>query len=319
MKITPLTLKTTRYSPETTALMADDLWKFYGKNAAVQGVSFTIYPEEILGLLGANGAGKTTTVGMLYGAIIPSRGSVKIGPFPVHSQGRQARNLMGIVTQEENLDQDFNVFENLCYFANHYRITGKAARHRAGELLAQVGLENYARNKIDELSGGLKRRLFLARALINRPQIVFLDEPTIGLDPHARQDFWRLVKELKQGGCGILLTTHYMDEAQRLCDQLLLLQQGKIIDRGTPTELIQRIVGQEVVEIEGIAELTLQKLAQQYQTWYCSFGSSYLIVLPSDNLHPLWEKLSVMTSLRLSRRPANLEDVFLRLTGELLE
>ncbi|NER52219.1 MAG: ABC transporter ATP-binding protein [Symploca sp. SIO1A3] len=301
------------------SLIADDLCKFYDKHTAVQSVSFTLYPGEILGLLGANGAGKTTTVGMLYGAIIPSRGSVKIGPFPVYSQGRQARNLMGIVTQEENLDEDFNVFENLYYFANHYRITGKAARNRAGELLAKVGLQDYAQKKIDELSGGLKRRLFLARALINRPQVVFLDEPTIGLDPHARQDFWRLVKELKQDGCGILLTTHYMDEAQRLCDRLLLLQQGKIIDQGTPTELIERIVGQEVVEIEGIAEFTLQKLAQKYQTWYCPFGSSYLITLPSDSPNPLWEELSVITSLRLSRRPANLEDVFLRLTGELLE
>ncbi|MGK7876793.1 MAG: ABC transporter ATP-binding protein [Xenococcaceae cyanobacterium] len=300
-------------------LTAYDLWKSYGERTVVQGVNFTLHRGEILGLLGANGAGKTTTVRMLYGAVIPSRGFVQMEPYKVHSQGQLARNLMGIVTQEDNLDPDFNVLENLIYFAHHYRLTGKAARNRARELLAQVGLQNYAGYRIDELSGGLKRRLVLARALINRPQIVFLDEPTTGLDPHARQDFWRLVTQLKQSGCGVLLTTHYMDEAQRLCDRLLLLQQGKVIDEGTPRELIERTVGREVVEIEGIPESTLQQLATQHLTWYCPFGSSYLMSLSEDNPQPLWEQLNAIEGLRLSRRRANLEDVFLRLTGTGLE
>ncbi len=304
---------------EPIALKVYDLWKIYGSREVVQGVSFTLNSGEILGLLGPNGAGKTTTVGMLYGAVVPSRGFVQLGQHQVQSQGRQVRASMGIVTQEDNLDPDFTVFENLVYFAHHYRITGKAARNLAGELLAQVGLQDYASNRVDELSGGMKRRLVLARALINNPQVVFLDEPTTGLDPDARQDFWKLVSQLKQQGCGVLLTTHYMDEAQRLCDRLILLQQGKMIDQGTPEELIERTVGREVVEIEGIPEQILQQLAEQAETWYRPFGSSYLIGLPPTNPQPLWEQLSTAAPLRLMRRRTNLEDVFLRLTGTSLE
>lgn len=304
---------------QPTALTVYDLWKTYGQKQVVQGVNFTLNPGEILGLLGPNGAGKTTTVGMLYGSVIPTRGFVQLGQYQVQAQGRLARAGMGIVTQEDNLDPDFTVFENLVYFAHHYRITGKEARKRAGELLAQVALEDYAKNRVDELSGGMKRRLVLARALINNPQVVFLDEPTTGLDPDARQDFWKLVSQLKQSGCGVLLTTHYMDEAQRLCDRLILLQQGKMIDQGTPEELIERTVGREVVEIEGISELTLQQLATGYGTWYRPFGSSYLIGLPIDNPQSLWEQLSATAPERLTRRRTNLEDVFLRLTGTSLE
>ncbi len=304
---------------EPMALKVYDLWKTYGSRQVVQGVNFTLHPGEILGLLGPNGAGKTTTVGMLFGAVVPSRGFVQLGQHQVQAQGRQARASMGIVTQEDNLDPDFTVFENLAYFAHHYRIIGKAARNRAGELLAQVGLQEYASNRVDELSGGMKRRLVLARALINNPQVVFLDEPTTGLDPHARQDFWKLVSQLKQSGCGVLLTTHYMDEAQRLCDRLILLQHGKMIDEGSPDELIERTVGREVVEIEGISEQTLQQLADRAGTWYRPFGSSYLIGLPIDNPQSLWEELSTTSPERLTRRRTNLEDVFLRLTGTSLE
>ncbi len=304
---------------EPMALSVYDLWKSYGDRTVVQGVNFTLNPGEILGLLGPNGAGKTTTVGMLYGAVIPSRGFVQLGENQIQAQGRQARSSMGIVTQEDNLDPDFTVFENLTFFAHHYRITGKAARKRAGELLAQVGLQDYANNRVDELSGGMKRRLVLARTLINYPQVVFLDEPTTGLDPDARQDFWRLVSELKQNGCGVLLTTHYMDEAQRLCDRLILLQHGKMIDQGSPDELIERTVGREVAEIEGIPEQTIQQLAHQAGTWYRPFGSSYLIGLPTDNPQSLWEQLGATTPERLTRRRTNLEDVFLRLTGTSLE
>lgn len=304
---------------EPMALTVYDLWKSYGSRQVVQSVNFTLNPGEILGLLGPNGAGKTTTVGMLYGAVVPTRGFVQLGQHQVQAQGRIVRASMGIVTQEDNLDPDFTVIENLIHFAHHYRITGKAARNRAGELLAQVALQDYANNRVDELSGGMKRRLVLARALINHPQVVFLDEPTTGLDPDARQDFWRLVSELKQSGCGVLLTTHYMDEAQRLCDRLILLQHGKTIDEGTPAELIERTVGREVVEIEGISESTLQEFAQQHQTWYRAFGSGYLIGLPINNPQSLWEQLNASPLERLSRRRTNLEDVFLRLTGTSLE
>ncbi|MGJ3250172.1 MAG: ABC transporter ATP-binding protein [Elainellaceae cyanobacterium] len=303
---------------EATALVAYDLWKLYRDRPVVQGVNFSLNSGEILGLLGPNGAGKTTTVGMLYGAVVPSRGFVRLGNLDVQGNGHRARNHMGIVTQEDNLDPDFSVFDNLTFFAHHYRIHGKAARQRAGELLAQLGLDEYAHRQIDELSGGLKRRLVLARALINDPLVVFLDEPTTGLDPDARQEFWKLVLDLKQQGCGVLLTTHYMDEAQRLCDRLLLLQQGTVIDEGTPLDLIKRTVGSEVIEIEGVDESQLQTLATQANTWCRSFGKGYLLALPADP-DPLWHQLSALPSVRLNRRSANLEDVFLRLTGRMLE
>lgn len=303
---------------EKTALVAYDLWKTYGDRSVVQGVSFSLNSGEILGLLGPNGAGKTTTVGMLYGAVKPSRGFVKFGQTQVESDGRSARRKMGIVTQEDNLDPDFSVIENLIHFAHHYRIRGKAARHRAGELLARVDLQEYAQQSVDELSGGMKRRLVLARALINQPQVVFLDEPTTGLDPDARQEFWKLVSDLRQQGCSVLLTTHYMDEAQRLCDRLLLLQQGQVIDQGTPDELIQRTVGDEMVEIAGVDETILQPLVRQAGTWYRPFGSGYLVALPADRPH-LWEQLVAAQPQRLTRRLANLEDVFLHLTGKVLQ
>lgn len=226
---------------------------------------------------------------------------------------------MAIVTQEDNLDEDFTVVENLISFARYYRLTGKAARERAGELLAQVELQEYARCRIHELSGGMKRRLVLARALIDRPKFVLLDEPTTGLDPDARQNFWKLVTQLKHSGCGILLTTHYMDEAQRLCDRLLLLQEGKVIDCGTPAELIERIVGQEVVEILGVAPEILQQLATEFHTWFRPFGSSYIVTLPPNNPQLLWEQLVNTQPISISRRRANLEDVFLQLTGTLLK
>lgn len=298
------------------ALVAYDLWKQYGDTSVVQGVNLTISPGEIVGLLGPNGAGKTTTVGMLYGAVVPSRGFVKLGDISVQQHGQIARAKMGIVTQEDNLDPDFSVFDNLIFFAHHYRLVGQAARSRASELLALVDLQDHARKAIDELSGGMKRRLVLARALINQPQVVFLDEPTTGLDPDARQEFWKLVIHLKQQGCGVLLTTHYMDEAQRLCDRLLLLQQGQVIDQGTPQELIDRTIGKEVVEIDGVDQVALQRLTTE--TWCRAFGTGYLVALPSS-AEPLWQALVALEPHRLTRRKANLEDVFLRLTGGRLQ
>jgi lipooligosaccharide transport system ATP-binding protein len=304
---------------DSFSLIAYDLWKQYGLTPVVQGISFTLNPGEIVGLLGPNGAGKTTTVGMLFGTVIPSRGFVQFGPWQVPAQAPQARTQMGIVTQEDNLDPDFTVFNNLTHFAHHYRITGLAARQRAGELLELVNLSDRAQAQVDELSGGMKRRLVLARALLNNPQMVFLDEPTTGLDPDARQDFWRLVQHLKAKGCGILLTTHYMDEAQRLCDRILLLQQGKVIDEGSPPELVDRVIGQEVAEVEGLDDALLTTLADRYGTWHRAFGSGHLVVLPAPQPDRLWAAIEAHHPSRLLRRPANLEDVFLRLTGSLLE
>ncbi len=299
-------------------LVARDLHKSYGAVEVVRGVDLTLESGQVLGLLGPNGAGKSTTVGMLYGMVIPSKGFVQINSIDVHGQGAQARRLMGVVTQDDNLDPDLNVWDNLISFARHHRITGQEAQHRAAEVMEQVDLLGRERNGVDQLSGGLRRRLVLARALLGDPQVVFLDEPTTGLDPDARQGFWKLVTQMKQGGRGVLLTTHYMDEAERLCDHLMLIQQGQIVDQGTPAELILRTVGQEVIEVEGIEVQRLQEIAARADLWWRSFSSGYLMVLPQSDPDQFVHQIEQERPIRLLRRRANLEDVFLKLTGATL-
>ncbi len=296
-------------------LTAHDLWKTYGDRTVVEAINFTLKAGEVVGLLGPNGAGKTTTVSLCYGQVLPSRGYVQFNQWKIPQQSKQARSKMGIVTQEDNLDPDFTAFQNLAYFAHHYGIRGAAARQRAGELLAQVNLEDVGGSAVDTLSGGMKRRLVLARALVNRPQVVFLDEPTTGLDPDARQDFWQLVIQLRREGCAVVLTTHYMDEAQRLCDRLLLMQQGRVMDEGEPEELIQRTIGREVAEVEGLAESQVGAIGQRFRVWWRRFGHGYVIALPEGAEAQLWQELEATHAPRLTRRLANLEDVFLRLTG----
>jgi lipooligosaccharide transport system ATP-binding protein len=307
-----------RLAAETDILVARSLSKFYRDRPIVRDISLQLKAGEVLGLLGPNGAGKTTTVGMMYGGVAPSHGVVQVGDLSVQRDGRIARTQMGIVTQDNNLDHDFTVIENLINFAHHYRMVGKVARQRAEEVLDIVNLKSYAKARLFELSGGMQRKLVLARALLHRPQIIFLDEPTTGLDPEARQEFWKLVLYLKRQGCGIILTTHYMDEAERLCDRLLLMQQGSIIDEGTPQELIDRTVGYEVVEVEGIPDESMDRLVAHYRTWGRPFGEAYLIGLPSQNPEPVWHQLEALQPPSLKRRRANLEDVFLRLTGSVL-
>ncbi|MEM6447417.1 MAG: ATP-binding cassette domain-containing protein [Cyanobacteria bacterium P01_D01_bin.123] len=299
-------------------LVAHNLHKTYAGTEVVRGVDLTVTPGQVLGLLGPNGAGKSTTVGMLYGAVIPSQGSVRLGEWDLQAQGRQARSHMGVVPQDDNLDPDFDVWNNLACFARHYGMTGKAARDRINTLLEQVGLSNRKDSHVEALSGGLKRRLVLARALCNHPKIVFLDEPTTGLDPDARQDFWKLVTQLKQSGCGIVLTTHYMDEAERLCDRLLLMQAGCIVDRGRPSELIERTIGKDVVEVEGLEEFTVRDLAQRAGVWWRGFGTGFVVVVPDREGEEFCQAIEKLHPTRFAHRKANLEDVFLRLTGTML-
>jgi lipooligosaccharide transport system ATP-binding protein len=295
-------------------LSAQNLYKTYGDREVVRGISFELFPGEVLGLLGPNGAGKTTTVGMLYGLVNPTQGQVTLGTWDVHRQGRQARQYMGVVSQENNLDPDFNVLDNLLTFARYYRVPVAEARTRAEQLLKQVDLEDRAKDSPEDLSGGMKRRLVLARSLINNPKVVFLDEPTTGLDPDARQGFWRFVSSLREEGRGVLLTTHYMDEAERLSDRILLLKDGMIVGSGKPQDVITQEVGKEVAEVEGVATGILEDLAAKAGTWSYPFGNSTLVVLPAQT-ETLWQALVELHPARLTRRRANLEDVFLRLTG----
>lgn len=300
-------------------LTAVNLWKTYNGKDVVRGVSCHVDAGEVLGFLGPNGAGKTTTVGMMYGGVMPTRGEVHFGDLVLPRQGREARASMGIVTQDDNLDPDFSVYHNLAVFAHHYGFSRKQAEARANELIEQVDLTEHRNHKPDELSGGLKRRLVLARALLNRPRLVFLDEPTTGLDPDSRQGFWKLVSQLREQGCGVILTTHYMDEAHRLSDRLILMQQGELVDEGKPDELIERVIGAEVIELDGAAEADVRGIADEFGAWSRPFGNGWLLSVPTGRKDDIERRLATADRMKFTTRPATLEDVFLRLTGDKLD
>ncbi len=295
--------------------------KSYHGRTVVDDVSFVLNAGEVLGLLGPNGAGKTTIVGMLYGVIDPTAGSVRYsteskGELVLPRDGREIRRQLGVVTQEDNLDRDFPIDQNLLQFAHHYGMSGVAARRRVQEVLERLRIVEDAKKTPFELSGGIKRRAVLARALLADPKILFLDEPTTGLDPDARQDFWRVVQELRGEGRAILLTTHYMEEARRLCDRLIILQRGKIVDQGLPEEMVVKLVGAEVLELMGGDEELITATVNRHQSWIRKFGTGFVCGLPEDEL--LWQELRQMRGLTIVRRPGNLEDVFLILTGDRL-
>jgi lipooligosaccharide transport system ATP-binding protein len=300
--------------PDTLSLTAYDLWKQYDTRPVVQGVSFALHPGEIVGLLGPNGAGKTTTVGMLFGTVIPTRGFVQLGPWQIPAQAAQARAQMGIVTQDDNLDPDFTVAENLLVFGRYFGQPDAITRSRIEPLLEFAQLGNKRDARIQTLSGGMKRRLTMARALINDPQVLFLDEPTTGLDPQARHLIWERLKRLLAQGKTIVLTTHFMDEADRLCDRLAMIDSGLPIASASPTALISQEIEPHVIEVHGPGRAHWADLAPRFGCGrietvgettfaYCEDPSAALAVLQTRS------------DVRTLHRPANLEDVFLKLTG----
>jgi len=300
-----------------------NLQKSYKGERVVDSLSFSISPGEILGLLGPNGAGKSTTVKMLYGLVTPDSGEILINGMTVGDFPRAVRGLVGVVPQEDNLDPDFSAEENLVRFATYYGFNISEARRRATELLKLVKLEEHAGKNIEELSGGMKRKLVLARALINKPKAIFLDEPTTGLDPDARQEFWKLVQLLKAEGTAILLTTHYMEEAERLCDRVVLMQGGKAIETSTPKELILKHAGSEVFEVSLAERDSLRLLASHYNTWIRYYGLGSVLGIPFVGKEQalsgeMFRDIEKLSPEKILRRPANLEDVFLSLTGESL-
>ena len=298
-------------------LRVTNLCKSYGDVSAVRDVSFSVAPGEVVGLLGPNGAGKSTTVGMIFGVVIPDSGQVLVGENDLFSNSKLAKSRLGIVTQEDNLDRDFSAKENLQLFARYHDIPALEQRPRVDELLSRVDLQAHADKRIDQLSGGMCRRLALARALLGQPEIILLDEPTTGLDPEARQAFWRLIINEKQAQHAVLLTTHYMEEAERLCDRIVLMQHGTVVDSGTPTELISRIAGKAVIEITGVDPAILKELTRGHDCWMREFSAGYLIGTGEQDIaDQIFSKTSAHHPQLLSRRRANLNDVFLILTGE---
>ncbi|MDR1849388.1 MAG: ATP-binding cassette domain-containing protein [Zoogloeaceae bacterium] len=296
------------------------LGKSYGGVPVVDGLSFTLEKGRCFGLLGPNGAGKTTTLKLCLGLAIPDSGAITLSSCAIPKEAKRARAKVGVVPQFDNLDPDFTVRENLRVFARYFGIRPAEIEPRIPWLLQFSGLENKADARIDTLSGGMKRRLTLARALVGDPDILFLDEPTTGLDPQARRLIWERLKTLKNAGKSLLLTTHYMDEAERLCDILIIMDRGRKIAEGTPHELIARHIEAEVVEIsDGSASGALECFLADWQTnalpdFRLERGNETAFFY-CQNAEPLLTRLTNTPSLRYVHRASNLEDVFIRLTG----
>ncbi|SDD61046.1 ABC transporter ATP-binding protein [Sporomusa acidovorans] len=302
----------------TTVVKAENLGKTYGDFRALKGITFHINAGECFGFLGHNGAGKTTTMRMMYGMSTIEEGRLWLfgESFRLTPPALKAR--LGVVPQEDNLDDDLNVMENLEVYGIIFGLTRAQARIRGQELLTFMGLEDKAHSTIESLSGGLKRRLVIARALMNHPELVILDEPTTGLDPQARHLVWQKLRSLKADGVTLILTTHYMEEAVQLCDNLVIMHQGVILAEGSPQCLIEKFVRAYAIEVH----LPLAQVPAGLADKVISWGGEVIQVLDglffyADDGEALWNSLDgwgVPRHLCLLR-PANLEDVFLKLTG----
>jgi lipooligosaccharide transport system ATP-binding protein len=301
-------------------ISASSLTKKYKEFAAVDGISFEVAPGESFGLLGPNGAGKSTTMRMVGAVSTRTSGTLNILGLDPDEHGPEIRAQLGVVPQADNLDQELRVRDNLIVYGRYFGIPRRQVARRADELLEFAQLSDRAKSRVDDLSGGMKRRLTIARALVNDPRILLLDEPTTGLDPQARHILWDRLFRLKEQGTTLLLTTHYMDEAEQLCDRLVVVDKGAIMAEGSPAALIRQYSTREVVELRFGSERNA-KVAKQID----GIGER-IEVLPdriliySDNGEAalgeiIGRGLEPITSLV---RRSSLEDVFLRLTGRSL-
>ena len=298
-----------------------NLYKHYGDATVVNDVSFAIAPGECLGVIGPNGAGKTTTIRMCLGLTAPDSGNVLFYPEGATEPLYMPRDALaikaqlGVVTQFDTLDPDFTCAENLRVFGRYFGLKGRTMDERVPQLLEFAALTHKADAKPGELSGGMKRRLSLARALVNRPRLLLLDEPTTGLDPQARHLMWERLQLLLQQGTSILLTTHFMDEAERLCSRLLVLDHGKKIAEGKPRELIAQHLESDVVEVFGVGAVALAEDAHLRALAARVEIRGETVFFYTQNAQPLLQALGQHGHLRTLHRPANLEDLFLKLTG----
>lgn len=296
-------------------IVARELVKKYKDTIAVDNITFSIEEGEMFGFLGPNGAGKTTTMRMIQCVSPVTSGSLEIFGMDAMSHPRQIKSHLGVVPQENNLDMDFTVYENLVVFSRYFDIPRDEAERRATELLEFVHLEDKKDTMTESLSGGMKRRLILARALINRPKMLILDEPTVGLDPQARHMIWDKLRALKKQGVTVVLTSHYLDEVEKLCDRLVVMDYGKILVEGSPSQVIREYVGSGIVEAENNPELI--ECLKRKEAAYEVIGD--LVHIYTDNPKQIAEFLAMECSIsKLSARPATLEDVFLKLTGRRL-
>ncbi|HEY2932328.1 MAG TPA: ATP-binding cassette domain-containing protein [Acidobacteriota bacterium] len=293
---------------------AENLVKKFDALEVVRGISFSVAPGECFGFLGPNGAGKTTIIRMIHGGSPVGSGSLTVFGLDITSHARQIKARLGVVPQDNNLDDDLSVLENLLVYARYFGIAKDQALSRSLALLNFVQLESKNDNRIPTLSGGMKRRLILARGLLNQPELLILDEPSTGLDPQARRLLWQKLRSLKSQGTTMILTTHYMEEAEQLCDRVAIMDAGKIILQGNPIDLVRERVGTECYEMEPAANLDgdLGSRLRAQSVPFHKFGETYYI-FPAPGAE--W-KPSEFPHRRLLHRRATLEDLFLQLTGK---
>jgi lipooligosaccharide transport system ATP-binding protein len=298
----------------TCHLRASGLRKFFGGDEVIAGIDLEIGAGECFGLLGPNGAGKTTTLRACLGLIDHDGGAIELLGHSIPADARAARERVGVVPQADNLDPDFTAAENLLVYGRYFGLRERTIRSRIPGLLEFAGLGARADTRIQTLSGGMKRRLTLARALVNDPDLVFLDEPTTGLDPQARHVIWERLRQLLAQGKTIFLTTHFMDEAERLCDRLAIMDHGRIIAEGAPRALIATHIEPQVVEVYGDGAREWAAVAGSKAAERCENTGETFFCYTHD-ADPLVHDLERRGGLRYLHRPANLEDVFLKLTG----
>jgi len=294
-------------------IAARGLIKRFGDHVAVDGIDLGVAAGLCFGLLGPNGAGKTTTLRMILGQSPPTAGTLRVFDQPIPEATRRVRARIGVVPQLDNLDPDFTVAENLRVYASYFGLGAEDVGERMDRLLAFAGLGERRDTRIEQLSGGMKRRLTIARALVNDPELLILDEPTTGLDPQARHLIWSRLRELRRAGKTLLLTTHFMEEAERLCDELVIMDAGRILSQGSPRALIHRHVEAHVVEVPRAASEFRSRLDGLDGYRLEALGDT--TYLYADDARPLLHRLEDAPGLTCLHRPANLEDVFLRLTG----
>ncbi|MGE0875251.1 MAG: ATP-binding cassette domain-containing protein [Burkholderiales bacterium] len=297
----------------SAALRVRGLRKSFGAEEVVRGIDFEVEPGECFGLLGPNGAGKTTTLKLCLGLLEPDAGAVTLLGHEVPQAATAARHGVGVVPQFDNLDPDFTVTENLVVFGRYFGLAGEQIEARVPGLLEFAGLAGRGAAKLHTLSGGMKRRLTLARALVNDPAVVFMDEPTTGLDPQARHLIWERLRQLRAEGKTLVLTTHFMEEAERLCTRLVVMDRGRVVAVGTPRALIAGHIEPQVVEVHGPGLQAWAERARGLAARVELVGETAFCY--AANVEPIISSLAGQSELAYLHRPANLEDVFLKLTG----
>ena len=296
-----------------TRIDAEHLKKAYGDLLAVDDVSFRVLPGECFGILGPNGAGKTSIIRMIYGFSPMTGGNLKVFGLGSREHMRAIKARLGVCQQENSLDPDLTVRQNLEVFARYFNIPSRVARERTEKLLRFMAIEHRRDDRALDLSGGMMRRLVIARALINEPELLILDEPTTGLDPQSRHQVWERLEELRDKGLSILLTTHYMDEASRLCDRVVIMDHGRILVQGEPVELIRNQIGRDIIEVPA-PSAELRDYIQSRRLRHEDLGHRMIIYVEDGN--NLFREISNYCGKEgCLMRVATLEDVFLKLTG----